>query len=37
MSVEELYQLFPKDPATTAVKIAGIPRPRDPWKGSTRP
>ncbi|MGZ4708932.1 MAG: TusE/DsrC/DsvC family sulfur relay protein [Acidimicrobiales bacterium] len=28
VSVKELYQLFPKGPATTAAKIAGIPKPR---------
>jgi TusE/DsrC/DsvC family sulfur relay protein len=26
--VKELYQLFPKGPAKTAAKIAGIPKPR---------
>ena len=26
--VRELYQLFPKGPAKTAAKIAGIPKPR---------
>ena len=26
--VKELYQLFPKGPATLAAKIAGIPKPR---------
>jgi len=26
--VKELYRLFPKGPAKTAAKIAGIPRPR---------
>jgi len=25
---QELYQLFPKGPAKTAAKIAGIPKPR---------
>jgi dissimilatory sulfite reductase related protein len=28
VSIKELYQLFPKGPATTAAKIAGIPKPR---------
>ncbi|MFE9651234.1 TusE/DsrC/DsvC family sulfur relay protein [Streptomyces sp. NPDC006365] len=28
VSVKELYQLFPKGPAKTAAKIAGIPKPR---------
>ena len=28
VSVKELYQLFPKGPAKTAAKIAGIPQPR---------
>ncbi|MFD5256377.1 TusE/DsrC/DsvC family sulfur relay protein [Streptomyces bobili] len=28
VSVRELYQLFPKGPAKTAAKIAGIPKPR---------
>ncbi|MGQ4379760.1 TusE/DsrC/DsvC family sulfur relay protein [Streptomyces sp. SAS_267] len=27
VSVKELYQLFPKGPAKTAAKIAGIPKP----------
>ena len=27
-TVKELYQLFPKGPAKTAAKIAGIPKPR---------
>jgi tRNA 2-thiouridine synthesizing protein E len=26
--VKELYQLFPKGPAKTAARIAGIPKPR---------
>jgi tRNA 2-thiouridine synthesizing protein E len=26
--VKELYELFPKGPAKTAAKIAGIPKPR---------
>ncbi len=26
--IKELYQLFPKGPAKTAAKIAGIPKPR---------
>ena len=26
--VKELYQLFPKGPAKTAAKVAGIPKPR---------
>ncbi len=28
VSVKRLYQLFPKGPAKTAAKIAGIPKPR---------
>ena len=28
VSVKELYALFPKGPAKTAAKIAGIPKPR---------
>ena len=28
VSVKELYELFPKGPAKTAAKIAGIPKPR---------
>src|SRR5579875_1028481 len=28
VSGKELYQLFPKGPAKTAAKIAGIPKPR---------
>jgi tRNA 2-thiouridine synthesizing protein E len=28
VTVKELYQLFPKGPAKTAAKIAGIPKPR---------
>jgi TusE/DsrC/DsvC family sulfur relay protein len=28
VSIKELYQLFPKGPAKTAGKIAGIPKPR---------
>jgi len=28
VSVKELYNLFPKGPAKTAAKIAGIPKPR---------
>ncbi|MGW3940487.1 TusE/DsrC/DsvC family sulfur relay protein [Streptomyces phaeochromogenes] len=28
VNVKELYQLFPKGPAKTAAKIAGIPKPR---------
>ncbi|WP_234545357.1 TusE/DsrC/DsvC family sulfur relay protein [Streptomyces shenzhenensis] len=28
VSVKELYQLFPKGPAKSAAKIAGIPKPR---------
>jgi tRNA 2-thiouridine synthesizing protein E len=28
VGVKELYQLFPKGPAKTAAKIAGIPKPR---------
>jgi TusE/DsrC/DsvC family sulfur relay protein len=28
VSVRELYQLFPRGPAKTAAKIAGIPKPR---------
>ena len=28
VSVKELYQLFPKAPAKTAARIAGIPKPR---------
>jgi tRNA 2-thiouridine synthesizing protein E len=28
VSVKELYTLFPKGPAKTAAKIAGIPKPR---------
>jgi len=28
VSVKELYQLFPRGPAKTAAKIAGIPKPR---------
>jgi TusE/DsrC/DsvC family sulfur relay protein len=28
VSIKELYQLFPKGPAKTAARIAGIPRPR---------
>jgi tRNA 2-thiouridine synthesizing protein E len=28
VSIKELYQLFPKGPAKTAAKIAGIPKPR---------
>ena len=28
VTVRELYQLFPKGPAKTAAKIAGIPKPR---------
>ena len=28
VSVKDLYQLFPKGPAKTAAKIAGIPKPR---------
>ncbi len=28
VSVKELYHLFPKGPAKTAAKIAGIPKPR---------
>ena len=28
VSVKELYQLFPTEPAETAARIAGIPRPR---------
>ncbi|MCC3652933.1 MULTISPECIES: TusE/DsrC/DsvC family sulfur relay protein [Streptomyces] len=28
VSVKELYQLFPKGPAKTAAKIAGIPKPK---------
>ncbi len=27
VSIKELYQLFPKGPAKTAAKIAGIPKP----------
>jgi tRNA 2-thiouridine synthesizing protein E len=28
VTVKDLYQLFPKGPAKTAAKIAGIPKPR---------
>jgi TusE/DsrC/DsvC family sulfur relay protein len=28
VTVKELYQLFPKGPAKTAARIAGIPKPR---------
>ena len=28
VSIKELYDLFPKGPAKTAAKIAGIPKPR---------
>jgi tRNA 2-thiouridine synthesizing protein E len=28
VSIKELYQLFPKGPAKTAAKIAGIPKPK---------
>jgi dissimilatory sulfite reductase related protein len=28
VTVKQLYQLFPKGPAKTAAKIAGIPKPR---------
>jgi TusE/DsrC/DsvC family sulfur relay protein len=28
VSIKKLYQLFPKGPAKTAAKIAGIPKPR---------
>ena len=28
VSVKELYQLFPKGPAKTAARIAGIPKPK---------
>ena len=28
VTIRELYQLFPKGPAKTAAKIAGIPKPR---------
>lgn len=28
VSIKELYQLFPKGPAKTAAKLAGIPKPR---------
>jgi TusE/DsrC/DsvC family sulfur relay protein len=28
VSIKELYQLFPKGPAKTAAKVAGIPKPR---------
>jgi tRNA 2-thiouridine synthesizing protein E len=28
VSIKQLYQLFPKGPAKTAAKIAGIPKPR---------
>jgi dissimilatory sulfite reductase related protein len=28
VSSKELYQLFPKGPAKTAARIAGIPKPR---------
>ena len=28
VSVKELYQLFPKAPAKTAARVAGIPKPR---------
>ena len=28
VSIKDLYQLFPKGPAKTAAKIAGIPKPR---------
>jgi dissimilatory sulfite reductase related protein len=28
VSIKELYELFPKGPAKTAAKIAGIPKPR---------
>lgn len=28
VSIKELYQLFPRGPAKTAAKIAGIPKPR---------
>jgi dissimilatory sulfite reductase related protein len=28
ISIKELYELFPKGPAKTAAKIAGIPKPR---------
>jgi tRNA 2-thiouridine synthesizing protein E len=28
VAIKELYQLFPKGPAKTAAKIAGIPKPR---------
>lgn len=28
VTVKELYELFPKGPARTAAKIAGIPKPR---------
>jgi dissimilatory sulfite reductase related protein len=28
VAVKELYELFPKGPAKTAAKIAGIPKPR---------
>jgi len=28
VSIKELYQLFPKGPAKTAARIAGIPKPR---------
>jgi dissimilatory sulfite reductase related protein len=28
VSVKELYQLFPKGPAKTAARLAGIPKPR---------
>jgi tRNA 2-thiouridine synthesizing protein E len=28
VTIKELYQLFPKGPAKTAAKIAGIPKPK---------
>ena len=28
VTIKELYQLFPKGPAKTAAKIAGVPKPR---------